>query len=83
MGQRRTIPRGGPATRGLKGRVHRALRGEAITGETLNWFIDAFYITGRDDGDSATAGRGQTGIGLRLSTLSARRNDCQCRSAIG
>src|ERR1700730_13667961 len=30
--------------RGLKDRVHRALRGEVLTAETLNWFIGAFQM---------------------------------------
>jgi len=34
--------------RGLKDRVHRALRGEALSGETLNWFIDAFRMADQD-----------------------------------
>jgi hypothetical protein len=46
--------------RGLKDRVHRALHGEALSGETLNWFIDAFQMTDQDARrlrDSLTAGR--------------------------
>lgn len=35
-------------SRGLKDRVHRALRGETLSGETLTWFIDAFRMTGQD-----------------------------------
>jgi hypothetical protein len=34
--------------RGLKDRVHRALRGEILSGETLTWFIDAFRMTDQD-----------------------------------
>jgi hypothetical protein len=34
--------------RGLKDRVHRALRGETLSGETLSWFIDAFRMTDQD-----------------------------------
>lgn len=34
--------------RELKDRVHRALRGETLSGETLNWFIDAFQMTDHD-----------------------------------
>lgn len=34
--------------RGLKDRVHRALRGEALSGETLDWFIDAFHMSDQD-----------------------------------
>jgi hypothetical protein len=34
--------------RELKDRVHRALRGEALSGETLYWFIDAFQMTAQD-----------------------------------
>jgi hypothetical protein len=34
--------------RELKDRVHRALRGETLSGETLNWFIDAFKMTNQD-----------------------------------
>jgi hypothetical protein len=36
--------------RELKDRVHRALHGEALSGETLNWFIDAFQMTDQDAG---------------------------------
>jgi len=32
----------------LKDRVHRALAGEVISPETLNWFIDAFQMTSED-----------------------------------
>jgi hypothetical protein len=34
--------------RGLKDRVHRTLRGEALSGETLSWLIDAFQMTDQD-----------------------------------
>jgi hypothetical protein len=50
--------------RGLKDRVHRALRGEALSGETLNWFIDAFQMTGEDAArlrDSLTVGQSRLG----------------------
>src|SRR5215470_17568801 len=32
----------------LKDRVHRALAGEVISPETLNWFIGAFQMTSED-----------------------------------
>jgi hypothetical protein len=34
--------------RGLKDRVHRALRGEVLTAETLDWFIGAFQMSNED-----------------------------------
>lgn len=34
--------------RSLKDRIHRALHGEAISLETLDWFIDAFKMTDED-----------------------------------
>jgi hypothetical protein len=34
--------------RRLKDRVHHALRGETLSGETLTWFIDAFRMTDQD-----------------------------------
>jgi hypothetical protein len=36
--------------RELKDRVHRALHGQALSGETLSWFIDAFNMTEQDAG---------------------------------
>jgi len=50
--------------RGLKDRVHRALRGETLSGETLTWFIDAFRMTDQDARqlrDTLAAGRSASG----------------------
>jgi hypothetical protein len=50
--------------RGLKDRVHRALRGEALSGETLNWFIDAFHMSDQDSRQLREClATGQSGLG--------------------
>lgn len=51
--------------RELKDRVHRALRGEALSAETLNWFISAFQMTDQDAGrlrETLAAGRSRPGV---------------------
>jgi hypothetical protein len=60
--------------RGLKDRVHRALRGETLSGETLTWFIDAFRMTDEDARrlrDSLAAGQFPAGAPV-VDTLRSR-----------
>ena len=57
----------------LKDRVHRALRGEVLTAETLDWFIGAFQMTDQDAGrlhSSLFASQPQPGVPV-LDTLRA------------
>lgn len=61
--------------RNIKDRVRRALEGEAITPQTLRWFIEAFHMDPRDEQTlwATLAVDGQATTGVSYTTTSERR----------